>query len=113
MVHPFWSPCTPGDRLRRLTLRVVSVWLVVGDSELRALLLAVGEEAGIPMAAIEPETVGTLLSRDERPEAMLIPPRASSRCHSIRRDSRASSGSRSPLATSQPRTETGLIRGST
>ena len=48
------------------------MWLVVGDSELRALLLAVGEEAGIPMAAIEPETVGTVLSRDERPEAMLI-----------------------------------------
>ena len=34
------------------------MWLVVGDSELRALLLAIGEEAGIPVAAIEPETVG-------------------------------------------------------
>ena len=51
---------------------MVSAWLVVGDSELRALLLAVGEEAGIPMAAIEPDTVGTLLNGDERPEAMLI-----------------------------------------
>jgi hypothetical protein len=51
---------------------VVSVWLVVGDSELRALLLAVGEEAGVPVAAIEPEAVGALLNRDERPEAMLI-----------------------------------------
>ena len=48
------------------------MWLVVGDSELRALLLAIGEEAGIPVAAIEPETVATLLSRDERPEAMLV-----------------------------------------
>jgi hypothetical protein len=50
----------------------MSVWLVVGDSELRALLLAVGEEAGIPLAAIEPETVGTLLDRNERPDAMLV-----------------------------------------
>ena len=48
------------------------MWLVVGDSELRALLLAVGEEAGIPVAAIEPDTVGTLLNGDKRPEAMLI-----------------------------------------
>ncbi len=48
------------------------MWLVVGDSELRALLLAIGEEAGIPVAAIEPETVATLLNRDERPEAMLV-----------------------------------------
>jgi hypothetical protein len=48
------------------------VWLVVGDSELRALLLAIGEEAGISVAAVEPETVATLLSRDERPEAMLV-----------------------------------------
>ena len=48
------------------------MWLVVGDSELRALLLAIGEEAGIPMAAIEPESVATLLNRDERPEAMLV-----------------------------------------
>lgn len=54
------------------TLKVVSVWLVVGDSELRSLLLAIGEEAGIPVAAIEPETVATLLNRDERPEAMLV-----------------------------------------
>ena len=50
----------------------MSVWLVVGDSELRALLLAIGEEAGIPVAAIEPATVGTLLNRDERPDAMLV-----------------------------------------
>jgi len=48
------------------------VWLVVGDSELRALLLAIGEEAGIPVAAIDPQTVATLLNRDERPEAMLV-----------------------------------------
>lgn len=50
----------------------MAVWLVVGDSELRALLLAIGEEAGIPVAAIEPSTVGTLLNRDERPDAMLV-----------------------------------------
>ena len=50
----------------------MSVWLVVGDSELRAVLLAIGEEAGIPVAAIEPATVGTLLNRDERPDAMLV-----------------------------------------
>ena len=48
------------------------MWLVIGDSELRALLLAISEEAGIPVAAIEPETVGTLLDRDERPDAMLV-----------------------------------------
>jgi hypothetical protein len=52
--------------------QTVSVWLVVGDSELGALILAIGEEAGIPVAAIEPETVATLLNRDERPEAMLV-----------------------------------------
>lgn len=54
------------------TLKVVSVWLVVGESELRALLLAIGEEAGIPVTAIDPETVATLLHRDELPEAMLV-----------------------------------------
>jgi hypothetical protein len=56
----------------RRTLEVVSVWLVVGDSELRALLLTIGEEAGIPVAAIEPGTVATLLNRDDPPEAMLV-----------------------------------------
>ena len=50
----------------------MSVWLVVGDPELRALLLSIGEDAGIPVAAIEPETIGALLTRDERPEAMLV-----------------------------------------
>jgi hypothetical protein len=50
----------------------MSVWLVVGDPELRALLLSIGEEAGIPVAAIQPETVGALLTRNERPEAMLV-----------------------------------------
>ena len=50
----------------------MSVWLVVGDTELRALLLAIGEEAGIPMAAIEPETVAGLLGRDNKPAAMLV-----------------------------------------
>jgi hypothetical protein len=48
------------------------VWLVVGDADFRALLLTIGEEAGIPVAAIEPETVATLLTRGERPEAMLV-----------------------------------------
>jgi hypothetical protein len=57
---------------QRRTLKVVSVWLVVGDSELRALLLAIGEEAGIPVAAIAPETVAMVLNRDESPEAMLV-----------------------------------------
>lgn len=65
------SVSAAGQTCRR-TLKVVSVWLVVGDSELRALLLAIGEEAGIPVAAIEAETVATLLNRDERPEAMLV-----------------------------------------
>jgi hypothetical protein len=50
----------------------MSVWLVVGDSELLALLLTIGEEAGIPMAAIEPDTVASLLGRDDKPDAMLI-----------------------------------------
>jgi hypothetical protein len=50
----------------------MSVWLVVGDTELRALLLAIGEEAGIPVAAIEPQTVASLLDRDDKPAAMLI-----------------------------------------
>jgi hypothetical protein len=50
----------------------MSVWLVVGDSELRSLLLAIGEEAGIPLAAIEPETVASLLEREDKPSAMLV-----------------------------------------
>jgi hypothetical protein len=50
----------------------MSVWLVVGDSELRSLLLAIGEEAGIPLAAIEPETVASLLKHDDKPSAMLV-----------------------------------------
>jgi hypothetical protein len=50
----------------------MSVWLVVGDSELRALLLAIGEEAGISLAAIEPETVSSLLGREDKPSAMLV-----------------------------------------
>ena len=60
------------EQTRRRSLRAVSVWLVVGDSELRALFLSVGEEAGIPLAAIEPETVAALLHRDQLPDAMLI-----------------------------------------
>ena len=50
----------------------MSVWLVVGDSELRSLLLTIGEEAGIPLAAIEPETVASLLAREDKPSAMLV-----------------------------------------
>ena len=50
----------------------MSVWLVVGDSELRALLLTIGEDAGIPVAAIEPDTVAGLLGRHDRPDAMLV-----------------------------------------
>ena len=50
----------------------MSVWLVVGDSELRALLLTIGEEAGIRMAAIEPDSVAGLLGRDDKPDAMLV-----------------------------------------
>ena len=50
----------------------MSVWLVVGDAELRSLLLAIGEEAGIPLAAIEPETVASLLAREDKPSAMLV-----------------------------------------
>lgn len=50
----------------------VSVWVVVRDADLRALLLTIGEEAGVPVAAVEPETVATLLNRDERPDAMLV-----------------------------------------
>lgn len=50
----------------------MSVWLVVGDSELRALLLTIGEEAGIPVAAIEPETVAAQLNRNDPPSSMLV-----------------------------------------
>jgi hypothetical protein len=50
----------------------MSVWLVVGDSELRSLLLAIGEEAGIPLAAIDPETVASLLASEDKPSAMLV-----------------------------------------
>ena len=50
----------------------MSVWLVLGDSELRALLLSIGEEAGIPVAAFEPETVAGLLYHGQLPDGMLI-----------------------------------------
>ena len=48
------------------------MWLVVGDSELRTLLLTIGEEAGIPVAAIEPQTVTRLLDRNDPPASMLV-----------------------------------------
>lgn len=97
MVHPLCALCTPADRPTAVRWWRVSVWLVVGDSELRSLFLAIGEEAGIPVAAIEPETVGTLLDRDERPEAMLITrslvpsPLSPAGLHGIRRLAVASS----------------------
>jgi hypothetical protein len=50
----------------------MSVWLVVRDSELRALFLRIGEEAGVPLAPMDPDTAARLLRGSERPQAMLI-----------------------------------------
>jgi hypothetical protein len=51
---------------------VVSVWLVVGDPELRALLLTIGEDAGLRFSALDPLDAGTRLAAGERPEAVLV-----------------------------------------
>jgi hypothetical protein len=50
----------------------VSVWLVVGDPELRALLLTIGEDAGLLFSALDPVDARTRLAAGELPEAVLV-----------------------------------------
>jgi hypothetical protein len=50
----------------------VTTWVVVGDPELRNLLLAVADEAGLPVSAIEPEDAALRLASGETPDSMLV-----------------------------------------
>lgn len=49
----------------------MSAWLVIGDAELRALLLTLGEEARFRLSPIAPEEASARLSAGEVPDAML------------------------------------------
>ncbi len=82
----------------------VSVWLVVGDAELRALLLTVGEESGLLFSALDPRDAGARLAAGELPDAALVgaddrttevPPE---QLHGIARLAFASTGRGSPMA---------------
>jgi hypothetical protein len=49
----------------------VSAWLVIGDADLRALLLTIGEEARFRLMPIAPEEAAARLNAGEVPDAML------------------------------------------
>jgi hypothetical protein len=49
----------------------VSAWLVIGDADLRALLLTIGEEARFRLLPIAPEEASARLDAGDVPDAML------------------------------------------
>jgi hypothetical protein len=56
----------------------VSAWLVIGDTDLRALLLTIAEEVGLSLDALDPREADRRLAAGEVPPALLVAPDSTS-----------------------------------
>ncbi len=56
----------------------VSAWLVIGDTDLRALLLTIAEEVGLRLDALDPREADRRLAAGEVPPGLLVAPDSTS-----------------------------------